>query len=229
VLHAARCKYRTQKYRHFGTIAQLSWAVSSQLRHVSTIGKKLLNSNTSSICSYGERRPSNGWDLLASLGHPANFNGFRVLAALLHGTLVVGVSHTLRRWKKAPPMLVRAAITLGIGPHSSYMLYCCKMVRWTWWDWNLILWITTTFTCFDTVGWVIWSVKPVPEITYYMSRWTLSFCSLAHVTIVILHACTKRKNSLEIVTGGRRLATCHYVAFSSGWIEAWLTDGLSGQ
>jgi len=30
-------------------------------------------------------------------GTPANFNGFLVLAALLHGTLVVGVSHTLRR------------------------------------------------------------------------------------------------------------------------------------
>ena len=29
---------------------------------------------------------------------PANFNGFRVLAVLLHGTLVVGVSQTLRRW-----------------------------------------------------------------------------------------------------------------------------------
>ena len=31
-------------------------------------------------------------------GTPANFNGFRVLAALLHDTLVVGVSQTLRRW-----------------------------------------------------------------------------------------------------------------------------------
>ena len=30
-------------------------------------------------------------------GTPANFNGFRVLVALLHGTLVVGVSQTLRR------------------------------------------------------------------------------------------------------------------------------------
>jgi len=29
-------------------------------------------------------------------GTPANFNGFRVLAALVHGTLVVGVSQTLR-------------------------------------------------------------------------------------------------------------------------------------
>jgi len=30
-------------------------------------------------------------------GTPANFNGFRVLAALQHGTIVVGVSETLRR------------------------------------------------------------------------------------------------------------------------------------
>jgi len=29
-------------------------------------------------------------------GTPANFNGFCVLAALLHGTLVVSVSQTLR-------------------------------------------------------------------------------------------------------------------------------------
>jgi len=30
-------------------------------------------------------------------GTPANFNGFRILAALLYGTLVVGVSQTLQR------------------------------------------------------------------------------------------------------------------------------------
>ena len=30
-------------------------------------------------------------------GTPANFNGFGVLAPLLHGILVVGVSQTLRR------------------------------------------------------------------------------------------------------------------------------------
>jgi len=29
-------------------------------------------------------------------GTPANFNGFCILAALLHGTLVVGISQTLR-------------------------------------------------------------------------------------------------------------------------------------
>jgi len=30
-------------------------------------------------------------------GTPANFNAFRVLAALLHDTLVLGASQTLRR------------------------------------------------------------------------------------------------------------------------------------
>jgi len=30
-------------------------------------------------------------------GTPANFNGFRVLAAFLHGTLVVGARQTFRR------------------------------------------------------------------------------------------------------------------------------------
>jgi len=51
-------------------------------------------------------------------GTPANFNGFRVLTALLHGTLVVGVGVEQR----APPIFGRAAITFGIGPHSSFYL-----------------------------------------------------------------------------------------------------------
>ena len=46
---------------------------------------------------YGKLRPTSGWDPFGGLGHPANFNGFRVMAALLHGTLVLGVSQTLRR------------------------------------------------------------------------------------------------------------------------------------
>jgi len=54
-------------------------------------------------------------------GTPANFNGFRVLAALLHGTLAVGVSQTAAFNRVV--VVGRAAITLGIGPHSSIDLY----------------------------------------------------------------------------------------------------------
>jgi len=42
-------KYRMQKC-HLCTITQLCWAISSQLRHILTIGKNLLNSNISSTC-----------------------------------------------------------------------------------------------------------------------------------------------------------------------------------
>ena len=55
-------------------------------------------------------------------GIPANFTRFRVFAVLLHGTLVVGVSQTLRRWTEGATYMRRVAITLGIGPHSSW---CC--------------------------------------------------------------------------------------------------------
>jgi len=40
---------KVAKNRHLSTIAQLRWAISSQLRHVSTIGKNWLSTNTSSI------------------------------------------------------------------------------------------------------------------------------------------------------------------------------------
>ena len=53
-------------------------------------------------------------------GTPANFNEFRVLATLLYGTPILGISHTICGVEqRAPPVFGRAAITLGIGPHSS--------------------------------------------------------------------------------------------------------------
>jgi len=90
---------------HFGTIAKPCRAISSELRHVSPIRKKMLNSNTSCTCpdnmvNFGLLTAEICWRVW---GTPANFNGFRVLAALLqaellHGTLVVSISQTLRRW-----------------------------------------------------------------------------------------------------------------------------------
>jgi len=46
---------------------------------------------------YGELGPLAAEIGLPVWGTPANFNDFRVLAALLHGSQVVGVSQTLRR------------------------------------------------------------------------------------------------------------------------------------
>jgi len=53
-------------------------------------------------------------------GTRANFNGFRILAALLHGTLVVGISQTLRRWTEGATYIWQGDHQLSIGPHSSF-------------------------------------------------------------------------------------------------------------
>jgi len=83
---------------HLSTIAQLCRAISSQLRHVSTIGKNILSSNISSRCPYSmvNFRPLTAEIDWRVWGTPSYFNGYRVMAALLHGSQVVGVSQTLR-------------------------------------------------------------------------------------------------------------------------------------
>jgi len=90
----------SSKNRHLGTIAQFCRAISPQLRHVSTIGKNLLNSDISSICSHDT---VNVGPLATEIGPvvwgtPLISTGFASWhAALLHCTPVLGVSQTLRR------------------------------------------------------------------------------------------------------------------------------------
>jgi len=90
---------KVAKNRHLGTITQLCRAIASQIRHVSTIGKQLVKQqyllhmphNTVNFGPLAAEIVSLVW------GTHENFNGFGVLVALLHGTVVVGVSQTLRR------------------------------------------------------------------------------------------------------------------------------------
>jgi len=103
VLHVARWQ-QDAKMTHKIAISAPSQnfvgAVSSQLRHASTIGKNLLRTNTFSTCppnvvNFGLITAEIGSGVW---GTPANFNGFRVLTALLHGSLVVGINQTLQHW-----------------------------------------------------------------------------------------------------------------------------------
>jgi len=89
-----------------------------QLRHISTIGKKLVKQQYLLHVSpqYGELSVLAAEIDPVVWGTPANFNGFRILAALMHGTTVLGVSQTCGIEPRAPPTFGRAAITLGIGP-----------------------------------------------------------------------------------------------------------------
>jgi len=97
-------KHRTQKSRqkslsgHHRT--KLSGYIFATTAFIDNQKKNLLSSNTSTTCphnmaNFGPLTAEIGWPFCST---PANFNGFRVLIALLHGTPVVGVSQTLRRW-----------------------------------------------------------------------------------------------------------------------------------
>ena len=100
MLHAARCKYRTQESRqkspswHHRTTS--SGYIFANKACIDNRKKNLLSSNISSTCPHNM---VNFGPLAAEIvslvwGTPPNFNGFGVLAALLHSILVVGVSQT---------------------------------------------------------------------------------------------------------------------------------------
>jgi len=124
VLHVARWKCRIQKIaknapsgHHRTTLSGDIFATIGLRQNISTIGKNALNSYTSSTCpdntvNFGLLVAEIRWRVW---GTPAHFNG--VFVALLHGTLVMGVSKLCGVEQRVPPILGRAAITLGIDPH----------------------------------------------------------------------------------------------------------------
>jgi len=85
----------------------------------------LLNSNISPTClhntvNFGVLAAEIRWRVW---GTPANFNGFRILAALLHGTLVVGVSQTaaLNRGRHLYSVSQTAALNRGHHLYSALL------------------------------------------------------------------------------------------------------------
>jgi len=75
---------KSSKILHLRTITQLCRAISSQLKHVSTIGKKLVKQQylLHMPSQHGELRPSNGWDRFGSLGHTSKFQRVSVLGSV---------------------------------------------------------------------------------------------------------------------------------------------------
>jgi len=65
---------------------------------------------------YGELGPLETEIVSLVWGTPANFNGFRILAALLHGTPVLGVSQTLRRWTEGATYIRQGGHHVGHWP-----------------------------------------------------------------------------------------------------------------
>jgi len=99
--HAANTgSKKVAKDCHLRTIAQLCWAISSQLRHIPTIRKKRVKQHYLLQMSpqYGELRHTIGRDRLTSLGYPCKFQRLSRLGSVTARHVVVCVSQTLRRW-----------------------------------------------------------------------------------------------------------------------------------
>jgi len=63
--------------------------------------------------------------------------------------------------------------------------------------------------CFDAVGWVIWPVKIVPEMTYKVSSGTLNLCSLTLSSSCAVCSCAMFTNDDWPLT-----AACYMIIFS---------------
>jgi len=120
-LHGARWKYRTQEIatksppgHHRTNLSGYNFATEARIDN----REKLLSSNISATCPHNMVNfgPLAAEIVLLAWGIPANFNGFRVLAALLHGTLVVGVSQTLRRWTEGATYIPQGGHHVGHWP-----------------------------------------------------------------------------------------------------------------
>jgi len=119
--HAARCESRTQKTRqkspsghHRTTLSGYIFATKAHIDN----RKNLLSSSMSSryphnMMKIGPLTAEIGWRVWDS---PANFNGFRVLAALLHGTLVLKIFY-----KKWHTLLSNTTIAEGLQAHITGM------------------------------------------------------------------------------------------------------------
>ena len=80
--------------------------------------KNLLSSNISTTCPHNM---VNFGPLVVEIGPvvwgtPANFNGFSVLESLLHATVVVGISQTLRRWTEGATYIRQGDHHVGHWP-----------------------------------------------------------------------------------------------------------------
>jgi len=136
LLHAARCKHRTQKSRqrspslhHRTTLSGYIFATKARIDNRKKLVKHQYVLHMSA--QYGELRPTSGRDPWGSWRHPCKFQQVSHLGSVIARHLVVGVK-LCGVEQRVPPMFGRATITLGIGPHSSWLSFCILWAIYLW-------------------------------------------------------------------------------------------------
>jgi len=110
-----KSRQKSQSGHHRTTLSGYIFAIQA---HIDNRKKNLLSSNVSSTCP---NNMVNFAPLAAEIGPVvwgtlANSNGFHILAALLHDTVVVGVSQTLRRWTEGATYIRQGDHHVGHWP-----------------------------------------------------------------------------------------------------------------
>jgi len=103
-------------------------------------------------------------------GTPANFNGFRFLTALPHGTPVLGVSQTLRRWTEGATYIQQGGHHVGHWPHSSVCSF------------SLDYFVLSNVVCFCFVGFSFFSATPRERLGRTSPKWPV-FCRVECETL----------------------------------------------
>jgi len=196
VLQAARWKYRTQKWckklpseHHRTTLSGYIFATKARIDNWK---KNLLNHNVSPTCphnmvNFGLLAADICWHVW---GTPANFNGFHILAALMHDTLIVGVSQTLWCWTEGASYIWQDGHHVGHWPTFLVENKLFVLVRGTAWNVSQLLlgkgcpyWYTFLVISF-------WSM----QLSFHNSNlgpqfWLLSYIQVSEVCGIKHTAC----------------------------------------
>jgi len=112
--------------------------ISSQLRHVSIIGKKLVRQNylLHLFSQYSQHRPTNDWDWFGSLGHPSKFQwvsrlGF-VKAKFHYAIWFEAGRRQVRSWLATSLKPVCDQFRTSFEPASimEFGFYCTNVAQW---------------------------------------------------------------------------------------------------
>ena len=118
---------KSPKMHHLGTIVHLCRTISSQLRHVSTVGKKLVKQQY--LLHMFWQQPSSGWDLLASLGHPCKFQRVSCLGSITARHSSSGRQQTLRHWTEGATYIRQGGHHVGHWPTFLVVWMLCILDR----------------------------------------------------------------------------------------------------
>jgi len=155
MLHGTRCKYRSRQKSPSGhqrtTFSGYIFATTARIDNRKKLVKQQYLLHMSP--QHGELRPTRGWYPSGSLEHPCKFQRVWRLGSVTARHSSWALAKLCGVYQRAPSIFGRAAITLGIGPHSSFKLFCCEVSSARVWQ--------AVFTILLQISAILWNIGPI--------------------------------------------------------------------